>query len=123
VLGKNWHPLERYEGLTFRWVTNDAEIRSGIWSTSADTLKLAVEAGPGVGDQGATLELRNEKGEVLGSTHFYKYTEINFPLPRPPLPNETYRLHVEGGGRPSPRGESRILNFRVFQCSLQQRIP
>ena len=123
VLGNNWHPLERYEGLTFRWVTNDAEIKPGVWATSVNTLNLAVEGGPGVGEKGGTLELRNQAGEVLGSAHIREYTEIKFPLPRPPLPNEVYRLHIEGGGLPSPRGEPRILNFRVFQCSLEQRIP
>ncbi|RBP43894.1 4-amino-4-deoxy-L-arabinose transferase-like glycosyltransferase [Roseimicrobium gellanilyticum] len=119
VLGENWHPLERYDGKTFRWVTNDAEIKPGIWSTSVETLRLTVECGPGAGEDGATLEVRAKDGEVLASTHIHTYAELQLKLSRPLLPNEVCQLHVEGGGLPSPRGEPRILNFRVFTCSLE----
>jgi hypothetical protein len=119
VLGDNWQPLERYDGLSFRWVENDAEIKPGIWASSVSTLRIALECGPGVGEDGARLEVRGKDGEVLASAHIHTFAELQLKLSRSLQPNEVCRLHIHGGGRPSPRGDPRILNFRVFSCALE----
>lgn len=119
VLGENWFPLERYDGMSFRWVENDAEIKPGIWAKPVSTLRISLECGPGVDDEGTMLEVRDKNGEVLASTHIHTFAEFELKLSRPLQPNEVCRLHIHGGGRPSPRGDPRILNFRVFSCALE----
>lgn len=119
VLGDNWYRLERYSGQSFRWVNNDAEIKPGIWSTSVDTLRISLECGPGIGEDGAKLEVRSKGGEILASTQIHTFAELQLKLARRLQPNEVCLLHIEGGGRPAPRGDPRILNFRVFSCSLE----
>jgi GSCFA family len=111
-VGAGWYPLEEYGGSTFRWVNNDASIEV---SSRAAELALEVEPGPGVGKQPFTLEALDASGAVLASFVVGARERVVVPLrPDAPLPY-VVRLRVQGGGR-ATLGDSRMLNFRVFQA-------
>ena len=111
-VGAGWYPLEEYGGSTFRWVNNDASIEV---SSRAAELALEVEPGPGVGKQPFTLKAIDASGDVLASFVVSARERVVVPLrPDTPLPY-VIRLRVEGGGR-ATLGDSRMLNFRVFQA-------
>jgi hypothetical protein len=108
-----WYPLEEYGGSTFRWVNDDASVEV---SSRAAELVLEVEPGPGVGKQPFTLKATDSKGAVLASFFVSARERVVIPLPRDEPTPYVIKLRVEGGGR-ATLGDSRILNFRVFQAS------
>lgn len=110
-VGAGWYPLEEYGGSTFRWVNNDAIVEV---SSGAAELALEVEPGPGVGKQPFTLKAIDASGGTLASFVVSARERVVIPLrPDEPLPY-VIKLRVEGGGR-ATLGDSRMLNFRVFQ--------
>ncbi|HWT04649.1 MAG TPA: GSCFA domain-containing protein, partial [Xanthomonadales bacterium] len=110
-VGAGWYQLEEYGGSTFRWVSSDAAIEV---SSRAEDLALEVEPGPGVGKQSFTLAAIGPRGEVLASFVVGTREKVVVPLPREEPTPYVITLRAEGGGR-STLGDSRILNFRVFQ--------
>ena len=111
-LGTKWGPYESYRGLSFRWVDNDAEIVLRGGSVNA-RVAIACEGGP-------SLEQRSFPLRVLDSAHRQVDHVIcggSASRPQMFLPggrsDTRYYLHVDGGGK-RVRGESRVLNFRVF---------
>lgn len=120
VLAENWHPLERHDGRSFRGVTNDAQIKVGLWSLPVNRLDLAVEPGPSVEKAGVSVELRNQNGEVLGSARVMEFTELSFNLPKAAPPGETFHLHLKDG--PSHSVEKKTAyRLRVFRCALEPK--
>jgi len=111
-VGAGWYPLEEYGGSTFRWVNNDACIEV---PPRAAELALEVEPGPGVGKQPFTLEALDASGGVLASFVVSARERIVVPLPASEPAPYVIRLRAHGGGR-ATLGDSRMLNFRVFQA-------
>lgn len=103
-LGANWFPLEVHAGEAFRWVENDAE----LLIEKPQTIRLEVEAGPGLGAASFALELRRQDGSRPRIVQVEGRANVDIELDA-----ASYHLHVEGGGRSCP-GDSRILNFRVL---------
>jgi hypothetical protein len=117
-LGANWYPFETFGGMRFRWVNNDAEILPGVFPIGGRT-RLALEVMPGVSMAGKPchLQLLDGAGDKLGDATFTQREFVHFTLPKPFVPGDILRLHVDGGGAPAP-GDPRILNFMVFSCDL-----
>lgn len=98
-LGKNWYPLERFDGEIFRWVNNDAEIVVTAPAGAQRLLRLEVEPGPGLGSQPFTLYLQNNKGQAVAQTQVQKREIVSISLPPFDVEGtQLFRLHVEGGG-------------------------
>lgn len=100
---KGWHPLETFNGETFRWVTNDA-----ILSVPADQapFDVQVESGPGLEYKRFPLQVRGNGDTSIVTVE--RRSAVTIPG------GGEYTLHVDGGGKTSA-GDPRVLNFRVFR--------
>jgi hypothetical protein len=117
-LGANWHPLETYAGLTFRWVPNDAELILEADQETAADLVVDAQVGPSLRGQPLRLELRDQAGKTLAvGADVQDRAQVRLPIPVGTRAGTVLRLHVEGGGGPAGNGDSRVLNFRVFRCA------
>ncbi|NOT63134.1 MAG: hypothetical protein HOP19_23240, partial [Acidobacteria bacterium] len=110
TLGPNWQPAEKWAGETFRWVTNDAEIELA----ASGQLKLEIESGPGLDSQPFELQVLDLKDNLLTQALVEDRNPISLALPKG---SEHLKLHVASENKVAP-GETRILNFRVFQIFL-----
>lgn len=112
-LGSGWYPFEQYQGQTFRWVNNDAEIVACPAAGHA-TISLELEPGPSLGSKKMTLLVRSAEGtsQIL-SVLDRRVVRIALANSAP----QTLVLHVQSRGLRVPR-EKRMLNFRVFSISL-----
>jgi hypothetical protein len=113
-LGSGWGVVETFRGETFRWVDNDARIRVTGTQAGDVALLLVVEPGPGVGFKAFLLRALDESGRQAAAVRVERRGTVQLFVPvEAGKPNE-FRLHVDGGGKPSPN-DRRILNFRVFE--------
>jgi SAM-dependent methyltransferase len=112
--GQGWYPIEYYNRETFRWVANDAELIIHRPSASRRTLSLEMEPGPGVGSQPFTLQVLDEQGRVAATAEVKGRQVVNVALPISQGQTAVFRLHIEGGGLPTPN-DPRTLNFRIFR--------
>jgi hypothetical protein len=122
VLGDGWYPLEEFRETKFRWALNDAELFVATVAPNAYVLKVVIEPGPGVGLRPFELEVFASDGTQIAKPLVRGKQEIAIDLP-PGLPKvHSLRFHVENGGKPA-LNDKRILNFRVFDITLEQRPP
>jgi hypothetical protein len=113
ALGSNWYPHEVFAGESFHWVRNDAEVIVTGPTNGPGVLRLDLQAGPGLAGQEFTLQVVDNRGQPAASVPVVGRQSVRVKLPVSPGASATYRLHVDGGGRPTP-GDQRTLNFRVF---------
>lgn len=118
ALGEGWFAAEQLRGSTFRWVENDAVIHVAALTPVAHVLRLVVEPGPGVGLETFELAARAGRAE-LGTALVSSKQAVTFPLPPQRPAVFSVVLHARGGGRASPN-DSRRLNFRVFDVSVER---
>lgn len=114
AIAEGWHPFERWEGETFRWVENDARLAVTAGETGAGVLSLELESGPGLTGRPFTLHVLAPSGSVTLKVRGRREV-IEVPLRLAPG-RSAVTLHVDGGGRRIPT-DPRILNFRVFSAS------
>jgi hypothetical protein len=112
-LGRQWYPLETATGESFRWVDNDAEIAASAPLAAPAVLRVDVESGPGLGKQDFSLQVADERGQIVSSVPVSGRQVVHLQLPLEPGATANYRLHVDGGGRRLV-GDPRVLNFRVY---------
>jgi hypothetical protein len=118
ALGEGWYLLEGHRGTKFRWVKNDAIIYVAAMSQTRHVVRLLIEPGPGLSLKPFTLEVYGENDELIASPTIAGKQVATIELP-PSLPRvHRLRLHVEGGGL-SRLDDPRILNFRVFDISVE----
>jgi hypothetical protein len=113
VIGAGWYPLETYDGETFRWVNNDAEITVQALSETQRQLNLDIEPGPGLESKPFELQVLDPAGKILSTIEVDGRQTINISLPTLSQ-TSMFKLHIEGGGGIT-QNDPRILNFRVFQ--------
>ena len=114
LIGEGWYPYETFGGASFRWVQNDAELVVSRPGGQATTLSLEIEPGPGLGLQPFDLAILDGAGRTVATAPVRGRETVTVPLPiQPGAETQSFRLHVEGGGRPTPN-DPRVLNFRVF---------
>ena len=121
-LRNNWYPLETYEGLTFRWVANDAEVVVDDPPSGGGCIVLDMAAGFALLGQPCQLTLRDESGRALADACVSGRREVRLRLPVGARPGAVFRLHVANGGRPLGPGQP-TLNFRVFSVALAADAP
>lgn len=119
ALGGGWYPPEQYRGTTFRWVENDAVVHVAALKPLHHALRVVVEPGPGLGLKPFELSARGSDGTEIGKATVSSKQVIKFPLP-PESPRVfSIVLHAAGGGSASPN-DPRVLNFRVFELSVER---
>ena len=116
-LGEGWGPLESSRGENFRWVDNDATIVVTAEKSGDLAIALVVEAGPGVG--GKCLLKAMASGHQVASALVEGRESIKLFVPVEGGKPNQFQLHVDGGGKKIPT-DPRILNFRIFEVSLQR---
>jgi hypothetical protein len=118
ALGEGWFASEQVRGSTFRWVENDAVVHVAALEPVAHALRVVVEPGPGVGLETFELSARAD-GAELGTALVSSKQVVTFPLPPQRPAVFSVVLHARGGGMASPN-DSRRLNFRVFDMSVER---
>lgn len=121
-LGAGWGALETYRGETFRWVENDARILLSAVPSQDVELSVVVEPGPGVSPKDLLLKVLDSSGKQVAAAPAQGRKEIKFYVPVEAGKPGDFRLHIDGGGKPTPN-DPRILNFRVFEVSAQPWPP
>ncbi len=116
ALGGGWYPVETSRTDTFRWSANDAEIVVTRATGNRYRLQIELEPGPGMNGQPARIELMDNEGSVVAQRTSTGRRVETFDLPVKAGSANLFRLHVEGGGAPTP-GDPRSLNFRVFRIA------
>ncbi len=113
ALGGGWGPVETYQGATFRWEGQDAQIV--VRGTGIATVTVDAEAGPGIGRSTFLLRALAPDGRQTDAAAFPGRATAAFYLPATPA-GTAYRLHVDGAdGRVA--GTARVLDYRVFAIS------
>jgi hypothetical protein len=119
VVGPGWYALEHYNGLTFRWAKNDAEI-TVCPDANARTLAVLLEPGPGVGSKPLDLTITGNRGDGLTTTvKGRQYVKVSVAAG---LPAETFALHAKTRNLPSPNNDKRILNYRALDMVVGSSI-
>jgi len=118
VLGRGWYATESFAGARFRWASNDSEILVVALQPVRHAVVLTIEPGPGVGLKPFALEIK-DAGKQLARVDVQGKQSIKIDLP--PTRPKVYRLtlHVDGGGR-TIANDTRVLNFRVFDISVER---
>ncbi len=116
TIGQGWYSLEKFAGQTFRWVSNDAAFSIHSPKESAGEVALDLESGPGLNISGFDLLLKGPTGQiqkrhVAAGRHIIQFNA------RLAEGENTFQLHVGGGGRRSAN-DPRTLNFRVFKLDF-----
>jgi len=119
VAGDGWYPVETFDQQSFRWVSNDALVVLPASNTADRSLRMELEAGPGLGPSPFTLQVFDADNRILAAIPVSGRQTISIAVPPTPGAAASLRLHVEGGGQPAPN-DSRILNFRVFALSMDR---
>jgi hypothetical protein len=116
-VGKNWDVLEQYQGQTFRWVANDAEITVDASSNGTKNLLVDVAAGPAVeSPNDFALDLQDASGKTVQTRRVKAIGSASFTLALHKGSN-TFRLHVASTGQPA-KTDKRVLSFRVFKLRV-----
>ncbi|MDP9017702.1 MAG: hypothetical protein M3N19_05230, partial [Candidatus Eremiobacteraeota bacterium] len=115
TLGSGWYPTEQFNGKTFRWVNNDAEL-TVCPSGRTHVMTLSIEPGPGVNSKPFTLRVSGNHGDGL-TTSVHGLQNLAIPIRKAGVA-ETFLLHAASKNHPTPN-ETRILNFRIFNVALE----
>lgn len=112
ALGANWGSYETYQGKSFRWVANDAQIILQPGSGEA-RLNIVCAGGPSLGQPVFPLRVLDaQRRQVDHVMCAGPGQPVSLLLPLGAAATR-YTLHVDGGGR-RVRGDPRTLNVQVF---------
>ncbi|HMD71263.1 MAG TPA: hypothetical protein VKF41_07960 [Bryobacteraceae bacterium] len=117
-LGKGWYDHETFAGGEFRWVSNDAEFYVERPDFGSASLAVDIEGGPNLAGRPMVLEVFAD-GKVIGTVSGSARQTAHLHLPTGSCKEGvTVRLHVTASPVSQVRGESRVLNFRVFDIAV-----
>jgi hypothetical protein len=121
-LGTGWHPLESFDGETFRWASSSPRVTIQNRGDAA-SLALEVEPGPGVDSKEFVLRVVDDSGGLIAKIDVKTRETVSIPIeaaaPGSPL---SLTLQAEGGGK-KIGSDDRVMNFRVFQYSTDLKLP
>lgn len=120
ALGRGWHPLEIFAGAAFRWAQSGAELYAAALHPVQYRVAITIEPGPGVGLKPFDLQV-HDGSDKLCDVHVRGKERISFALP-PKVPT-VHRLTFRAEGGRSLAGETRVLDFRVFDVVLEAAEP
>ncbi len=114
-LGSGWQVLETFQNETFRWVANDAQILVTAPQRGIRRVAMTLQSGPGLEGRAFVLQVLDAFGRQVDAVEVRQRETVDLFLPVEAGQENGFRLHVDGGGKPTPGKDTRILNFRVFQ--------
>lgn len=120
--GRGFYHGERWNDEVLRWAGNDANIYLQAPAGTPKALSMEIEPGPGVGTGAFVLQVKNAVGEVVAQGVVDRRQRITMAIPLEPGRSERFVLHAKGGGH-ILKGDTRVLNFRVFRCEWNAEIP
>ena len=80
TLGRGWYDYETFDGESFRWVGEQAELRVSPNGQASSVLELDVAPGPGMDSNGLVLALADESGAVLSRESIPGRRTVRFTL-------------------------------------------
>jgi hypothetical protein len=116
-LGSGWADVEVFNGETFRWVDNDAQVLVSSDKPGDIALSVLGEPGPGVGGP-FLLKALDSSGRQVASVLLSRRETVKLFVPVYAGKANEFRLHVDSGGTKIPN-DPRVLNFRVFRVDLE----
>lgn len=118
ALGPNWYAYETFNGQSFRWVNNNAQVRLTAAQARPFTLELEVEPGPSLAGAPLIITARNAAGKVLGTSQSAAgRTYVDLHLPAEPT-GTALTLSVKSKNA-KVLNDKRTLNFRVFGLKIK----
>ncbi len=115
--GRGWYPREQRLGTGFRWAYNEADVALSCAPGENWILKMDLAPGPSAGPEGVVLDISDQEYGALGTVTVPRRMMLQVALPASRSEERMLRFSVRGGGHAVP-GDTRILNFRVFQGEL-----
>lgn len=111
---RGFYPLERYGGSAYRWVcrAGTVELAAAPDGAREETLRFAVEPGPGMNAKPFVLRIADSAGREILQTEIADRVTIAVPLAAL-HGSASLELQAAGGGHAVP-GDPRTLDFRVF---------
>jgi len=113
ALGGGWGVLESFNGATFRWEGEDAQIL--VRGTGLAAVTVDAEGGPGIGRPSFVLRALAPDGRQTDAAEFHGRSTAVFFLPAEPG-GVAYRMHADGADR-RVANPARVLDYRVFSVS------
>ncbi|HLG94753.1 MAG TPA: hypothetical protein VKX49_00435 [Bryobacteraceae bacterium] len=110
--GTGWSPVQCSEGLRYRWLESESELRFEQPAGDARELLLTAEVGPSAGREPVTLEIRNQAGSTLAAVAVTDRCQLRIQMPSGFSENALI-LRVHGADLPITR-QPRIANLRVL---------
>ena len=118
ALGANWYSYETFNGQSFRWVNNNAQVKLTAAQTKPFVLEAEVEPGPALGGAPLQIAVRDGAGKLLARNAPVRGSSyVEFRLPAEPA-NTMLTLSVNSRNAASGR-DKRTLNFRVFGLKIK----
>jgi hypothetical protein len=114
ALSDGWHPLEHWQGDTFRWVSNSAGLTLLALEDGTESIAVELEPGPGVVELPAQMEVVDRDGCQLLTAAVSGRQRFELDVPVHAGPVNRIRVAVRNGGR-AVEGDARVLDFRVFK--------
>lgn len=114
-LGKGWDDVETQNGRRFRWADNNPEfvVRTG------GMVHVDVEPGPSMGNDKFLLKVVDANGQQVAAAPVQGREKVKLNLAsNGSAGGGRYRFVVDSVRKPVPN-DPRILNFRVWEMSLQ----
>lgn len=115
TMGKGFYQAEQWNGETFRWANNDAEV---LFHRQADEISFLIEGGPSLSGSKAQFPLvvLDDNGDMIGRMIVKGRQNVTFKLPSN---LKRIRLRVESTNRPKYAKDPRVLNFRIFNLEVR----
>ena len=118
-LGKGWYDFEKFADRDFRWVNNDAEFYVRRRTAGPVFLAISLEDGPSLDGRPLVLQVF-ANGKAISTVSRAPSGTLELRLPKDDCEDDTLvRLHVNGSPEKTFPGESRVLNFRVFDIAAK----
>jgi hypothetical protein len=119
-LGQGWEAYESFGGLNFRWAGRSTElVLTGADKDGLANVAVELEPGPSHGKKVLELEVWDRAGNLIfTSPPITGRNSVVLPLNYRKQKTSVYVLKTRSLNLPVP-GDSRILNYRVFNIALQ----
>lgn len=111
-VGSGWYPFETFNGATFRWVNNDAQIVVNNAQPKPFTIQMEVAPGPSLGGAPLALTLAGHGAAATSGTPVRTRQIVSITVPPQPA-GAKLTLATHSKDVPAPH-DKRTLNFQVF---------
>lgn len=121
-LGQGWETLETFAGERFRWAGGKTDLVL-IGNDKDETVEVSIdlEPGPSLGQRSLVLKVIDSEGrKIMETPKIKERSKVRFSVGCQKKHNTVVTLLVDSENLAIPN-DKRILNYRVFQVSLNQK--